>query len=94
MHRHHPFRRRCRCYGVRTVQWGSRKERGAITNHDKRRGSCFLTHQVGPPTLWVPPSSVSLHGSSVDRAQTAHIPLERGGAAAAASSLVRELQRR
>jgi hypothetical protein len=64
----------------------------AKTNHDKRRGSWFATHHIGPPTLWVPPSSVSQPGSSVDRVQTAHIPLERGGAAATASSLVRKLE--
>jgi hypothetical protein len=36
----------CRGYGIRKVQWGWKKDRGAKTNHDKRRGS-QLTR--GPP---------------------------------------------
>jgi hypothetical protein len=49
-----------------------------------------LTH--GPPLRGCP-LVFFLPGSTIERVQAAHIPLERGGAAAAASSLVRELGR-
>ena len=64
----------CRGYGVRKLQWGWKKDRGAKTNHDKRRGSWFATHRVGHSTSWVPPSSSSLPGSTIERVQVAHIP--------------------
>ena len=50
----------------------------AKVNHDKRCGSCSVTHQVGPPTSWDPLLSFPLPGSSVERLQAAHIPLEKG----------------
>ena len=62
------------------------------TDHDKRRGSCFVTHNRGLP-LHGSPASSSLPGSSVERDLAAHIPLKRGGTASAASSLVREPKR-
>jgi hypothetical protein len=56
----------CRGYGVRKVQGGWKKDRGAKTNHDKRRGSWFATHHVGHPTSWVPALSSSLPGSTIE----------------------------
>ena len=69
-------------------------DRGWITktDHDKRRGSCFITHSWGLP-LHGSPASSSLPRSSVERDLAAHIPLKRGGTASAASSLVREPKR-
>jgi len=69
-------------------------DRGWITktDHDKRCGSCFVTHSWGLP-LHGSPASSSLPGSSIERDLAAHIPLKRGGTARAASSLVREPKR-
>jgi hypothetical protein len=61
------------------------------TGYDVCR-SPFLRRTRRPPTSWVP-FRVSPPHSSVERVQAAHIPLERGGAAAAASSLLREQRR-
>jgi hypothetical protein len=52
--------------------------------------SSLLSHPSSVSPLLGVPLSSSLTGSSIKRVQAAHIPLERGGAAAA-SSLLREL---
>jgi hypothetical protein len=62
------------------------------TNHNTRCGSYFVTHQMGLP-LSGSPSSFSIPVPPSSEMQAAHIPSERGGAAGAASSLLRELMR-
>jgi len=47
----------------------------------------------GHPTLWVPPGVSPSPIRPSRKLEPAHIPLERGGAAATASSLLRELER-
>jgi len=66
------------------------KNRGkGKTNHNFHHGSLcghtgWASHSLGPPSCF------SLPHSSIEPAETAHIPLERGGADAAASRLLSE----
>ena len=50
---------------------------------------CIQDTLSGPPTLWVPPDFYPSPILLLCMHELAHIPLERGGAGAGASSLLR-----
>ena len=80
--------------GKRGVKWGwwtTREGRKQATTKVVAR---FVTHRVGLPPSWVPPSGYSFP-SALSSIEWAHIPQERGGAPVVLSSAVgSELGRR
>jgi len=72
------------------MESGGLKNRGkGKMNHNFHRGSLcgrtgWASHSLGPPSCF------SLPHSSIKQAETAHIPLERGGADAVASGFLSE----
>jgi len=65
-------------WGFKAVSGGSRKKL-AKTRHDFRPVSLRYA-PPGPPTSWVPPVLPASQIPPARGVETAHIPLERGGA--------------